>query len=257
MTTTFGRVNILGVCVHDVNMDSAVSYFFDLIEKNRRGYVCVTGVHGVVESQKNESLRNIHNQSLLTVPDGMPTVWVGRWRGHKQMGRVYGPDMMRKVCKQSVKTGATHFLYGGVPGVAEEMKNKLEERFPGIKVVGTYSPPFRPLNAEEESELKELVAQLKPDFFWVGLSTPKQEAFMAEHVNKLDARIMLGVGAAFDIHSGRQSDAPRWIKRSGLQWFFRLCQNPKRLWKRYFTIVPKFLWLILLQELGVRKWKMF
>ena len=245
------RCDILGVGVHAVAMDSALRIVEQAIQARRKGYVCFTGVHGIMESQKDPELRHILNSSMLNAPDGMPTVWVGRWHGHASMRRVYGPDFMVDLCRLSAKKGYTHFLYGGVPGVAEELRNSLTVRFPALQIVGTCTPPFRPLNSGERAELKAQVAACKPDVFWVGLSTPKQEHFMAEFLNQLDVTVMCGVGAAFDIHSGRRKDAPAWIKRIGMQWFHRMLQEPRRLGKRYLINNPRFVVRILAQALGV------
>lgn len=236
------RVNVLGVGISVLNLESAVAALADALKTGRRGYVCVTGVHGVMESQSDDALRQIHNRSLLTTPDGMPMVWMGRLAGHRTMGRVYGPDLMERVFEWSRTGGATHYFYGGNVGVAEELKARLETRFPGIRIVGTYTPPFRPLTEAELTALSADVARLRPDFLWVGLSTPKQERFMAEHVHTLDARIFVGVGAAFDFFAGRVQQAPRWIQRSGFEWLYRLTRDFKRLWPRYSRIVPLFLW---------------
>jgi len=248
------RVNILGVGVHAIDMDQALDAVCSAIEDGRKGYICVTGVHGIMEAQTDPSLRAILNQSLLTTPDGMPTVWVGRLRGFSGMSRVFGPDLMLETCKISIDRGYTHFLYGGAPGVAEDLEKSLLRRFPGLKIVGTFTPPFRPLNAEEEASLRLRVASLRPDFFWVGLSTPKQERFMAQFLPKLDTKLMVGVGAAFDVHTGRIQDAPDWVKSSGLQWFHRLCQEPQRLWKRYLINNPKFVVKMAGQLSGLTKY---
>jgi N-acetylglucosaminyldiphosphoundecaprenol N-acetyl-beta-D-mannosaminyltransferase len=164
--------------------------------------------------------------------------------------------LMLRVCELSVARGFPHFFYGGAPGVAEELKRRLEKRFPGLKVVGTYSPPFRPLTGEEEQALARQVRQLKPDIFWVGLSTPKQEKFMARYWKELDATLFFGVGAAFDFHAGRVRQAPRWMQRSGLEWFFRLCCEPRRLWKRYLKNNPLFLWRALCQLTRLKKYNL-
>jgi N-acetylglucosaminyldiphosphoundecaprenol N-acetyl-beta-D-mannosaminyltransferase len=148
----------------------------------------------------------------------------------------------------------THFFYGGAPGVADALKAAMQKRFPGVNITGTYCPPFRPLNPEEEQELSAMVAEKKPDLFWVGLSTPKQEKFMAAYLAKLDTTVMFGVGAAFDFHTGRMAEAPRWMMRCGLQWLHRLCSDPKRLWKRYGVIVPTYLFRIFLQRTGLKKY---
>lgn len=250
------RANILGVGVDAIDLGMAVERLLGAADAGERGYVCVTGVHGIMEAQKDPELRGILNGSLLTTPDGMPTVWIGRAQGHGWMRRVYGPDLMLALCERTAKTGHTHFLYGGAPGVAEELRRRLVARFPGLRVVGTYTPPFRPLEADEEAALAEQVAAASPDFFWVGLSTPKQERFMARYCGRLETRVMLGVGAAFDMHSGRVRQAPRWMQRSGLEWFYRLCQEPRRLYKRYLVNNPKFVYHIALQLLGIKRYEL-
>jgi len=234
------RVNVLGVGLSAINLDSAVAIAGQALEQRTKGYVCVTGVHGVSEAQEDEALRSILNQAFLNTPDGMPMVWMGRLQGYSEMGRVYGPDLMLRLCEYTASRGFTHFLYGGGPGVASALKWRLEQGFPGLNVVGTWTPPFRPLTSEEEKELASLVSRLKPDVFWVGLSTPKQERFMAEHWKRLDATLFLGVGAAFDFHTGRVRQAPRCMQRSGLEWLFRLACEPRRLWKRYLKNNPLF-----------------
>jgi N-acetylglucosaminyldiphosphoundecaprenol N-acetyl-beta-D-mannosaminyltransferase len=248
------RVNVLGVGVHAINMRQALAVFQIALEGRRKGYVCVTGVHGIMEAQKNPEFQAILNRSLLTTPDGVPTVWVGRWQGHSQMQRVFGPDLMLEVCAMSVGKGYTHFLYGGADGVAEQLGASLQGRFPGLRIVGTYTPPFRPLNDTEKEDLCARVSKVKPDIFWVGLSTPKQERFMSEYLPQLDTRVMVGVGAAFDVHTGRIQDAPAWMKSAGLQWLHRLGQEPRRLWKRYLYNNPRFVLKIASQILGLSKY---
>lgn len=246
-------VSILGVKVHATDMDRALARVESALATGDKGYVCVTGVQGVMEAQSDSNLKRIINGALLTIPDGRPTVWVGWLRGFLKMRQVTGPTMMLRLCALSAEKGYTHFFFGGNDGVAEQLKQSLTQRFPGMKVVGTYTPPFRPLNAEEEAELIRMVAETKPDFFWVGLSTPKQERFMDQYVSKLDAKLMFGVGAAFDIHTGRIKDAPYWMKLTGVQWMHRIYQDPKRLWKRYLVNNPKFVYQITLELLGIGK----
>lgn len=245
------RANILGIGVSAINMEDALDLIESRLANGEKGYICVTGVHGIMEAQRDAAFRRILNASFLTTPDGMPTVWVGKLQGHPSMARVYGPDLMSELCKRSQRPRLTHFLYGGHPGVAERLGAVLSAKFPGIRIVGSFTPPFRKLNVQEEEELLRLTARLKPDIFWVGLSTPKQERFMAEFLSKLDVRLMVGVGAAFDILTGEIRDAPRWIKRAGLQWLHRLSQEPSRLWKRYLLNNPKFIWKIALQLSGL------
>jgi N-acetylglucosaminyldiphosphoundecaprenol N-acetyl-beta-D-mannosaminyltransferase len=243
------RFQVLGTGVSITNMSDTLATLEKWVTAGAKQYVCVTTVHGVMESYHDPQLREIHNNSGLTVPDGMPLVWAGKIYGNQQVGRVYGPDLMLEVCRISVKRNFTHFLYGGNVGVAEKLKDNLEKRFPGIAIVGTFTPPFRPLSAQEQEDLKRQVAGCRPDFFWVGLSTPKQERFIYHYLPQLETRVMLGVGAAFDIHAGRFNDAPDWIKTSGMQWFYRLCLEPRRLWRRYLIHNSVFVRKILKQLL--------
>jgi N-acetylglucosaminyldiphosphoundecaprenol N-acetyl-beta-D-mannosaminyltransferase len=254
--TKEARANVLGVGVHAVDLPRAIELIESALLKRQRGYVCVTSVHGVMEAQRDPEFRGILDRALLVAPDGMPTVWVGKAQGLEQIDRVFGPDLMSEVCRRSVEKNFTHFLYGGKPGVAEELRSELEQWFPDIQIVGTFTPPFRPLLANEQADLEDLVVRLKPDVIWVGLSTPKQERFMSEFISRLPCGVMIGVGAAFDIHTGRLKDAPDWVKSAGLQWLHRLWQEPSRLWKRYLVNNACFLWRIFLQFSGLRRYKL-
>jgi N-acetylglucosaminyldiphosphoundecaprenol N-acetyl-beta-D-mannosaminyltransferase len=247
-------VNVLGVGISAINMDLALEAIAGALERREKGYICVTGVHGVSVAQSDEGFRQILNRAFLCTPDGTPLVWVGRWQGRKEMGRVYGPDLMLAVLELSEKKGYRHFFYGGANGVAKALREQLGKRFPRLQIAGTYEPPFRPLNAEEEAELMKLIQDARPDMMWVGLSTPKQEKFMAEYLGKLDVTLMAGVGAAFDYHAGRARQAPRWMQRSGMEWLFRLGCEPRRLWKRYLKNNPLFLIRIFCQCTGLRKY---
>jgi len=234
-------------------MNRAVDLAERWIATRKCAYICVTGVHGVMEAQSNANLRRVLNAAFINAPDGMPMSWIGWLQGHRQMDRVYGPDFMANVCRLSVGRGYRHYLYGGQPGVAQQLKDALESRFPGIQVVGTWTPPFRNLTQDEELDLLNDVWNAKPDIVWVGLSTPKQECFMAEYVGKLRVPLLVGVGAAFDFHTGRLRESPAWVKRAGFQWLHRLLQDPGRLWKRYLLNNPVFLWRIALQLLKQRR----
>ena len=227
-----------------VDISSTVHRLLEAVSENRSGYVCVTGVHGIIEARDDPRLQSILNNAFLCVPDGMPTVWMGRLQGHKTMRRVYGPDLMLAMMEATQEMNVRHFFYGGSSGVAEELKANLKKQFSGIQIVGTYSPPFRPLDPNESLHLQNLISTSQPHIFWVGLSTPKQELFMAEFLPQLDTCLMIGVGAAFDFHTGRVRQAPLWIRQNGLEWLFRLVQEPKRLWRRYLKIVPRFIWLV-------------
>jgi N-acetylglucosaminyldiphosphoundecaprenol N-acetyl-beta-D-mannosaminyltransferase len=248
------RANVLGVGISVLNLRTALEAITNAVRDRTRGYVCVTGVHGVMEAQRDGTLREILNRAFLNTPDGMPMVWAGRMHGHRDMGRVYGPDLMLEVCAWSEGSGCRHFFYGGAPGVAEVLRDRLKTLFPKLQVAGCYTPPFRALNPEEEQELQEIVRAAKPDILWVGLSTPKQEKFMAEFLPRLEVTLMVGVGAAFDFHAGRVRQAPRWMQRNGLEWFHRLCQEPRRLAGRYFRNNPLFVLKITAQFLGLKKY---
>jgi N-acetylglucosaminyldiphosphoundecaprenol N-acetyl-beta-D-mannosaminyltransferase len=248
------RVNVLGVGVSAINLALAETIVAQALDTKTKGYICVTGVHGVSEAQHEPAFRHILNQAFLNTPDGMPMVWMGHLQGFSHMGRVYGPDLMLLLCTLSEKRGYSHFFYGGAPGVAEELSRKLRERFPQLKVAGIYTPPFRALNEGEERDLISQVTAAKPDLFWVGLSTPKQEKFMAQYLGRLEATLFIGVGAAFDFHAGRVRQAPRWMQRSGLEWSFRLICEPRRLWKRYLKNNPLFVARAFLQLAGLRKY---
>jgi N-acetylglucosaminyldiphosphoundecaprenol N-acetyl-beta-D-mannosaminyltransferase len=250
------RANVLGVGVHAVNLRTAIEFVETSVASGRRGYICVTGVHGVMEANRSSRFREVLDRALLILPDGMPTVWVGRFQKHSTMRRVFGPEFMALMCARAPINGFRHFLYGGTVGVAEQLKANLCQRFTGIKIVGTYTPPFRALNGGEQNHLRDVVASVKPDIIWVGLSTPKQEQFMAEMIDVLDCKLMIGVGAAFDIHTHRIKDAPKWVKNAGLQWLHRLCQEPTRLWRRYLINNSTFLWYLGLQISGLQRFEL-
>jgi N-acetylglucosaminyldiphosphoundecaprenol N-acetyl-beta-D-mannosaminyltransferase len=234
------RVDVLGVGVSVIDMPAAVAEIERWIDSREHHYVCVTGVHGVMESQRDPELRAIHNASGLTTPDGMPMVWAGRWAGASGIERVYGPDLTLALAELAARRGWRSYFYGGKAGVAEDFARSLEARFPGFRTVGAESPPFRPLTAEEDEQVVARLNAAQPDLVWVGLSTPKQERWMAAHVGRLTAPALLGVGAAFDIVAGTLAQAPRWMQRSGLEWLYRLYREPRRLWRRYLSNNPRF-----------------
>lgn len=245
---------VLGVRVHAVKTEEAVAEMQRRIASGSQGsYVAVTGMHGLSESRKDSRFREILNRAFLVVPDGMPLVWLARIHHIPLAHRVCGSELMESFCQ---KTGPKfrHFFYGGAPGVAEDLSAKLAAQF-GIVVAGTYTPPFRPLTPDEVSEVQARVKETVPDILWVGLSTPKQEKWMAEIGPRLQVPLMAGVGAAFDMNSGRLSRAPHWMQVSGLEWLYRLLQEPARLWKRYLVIIPEAAWDVSLELLGLRKFE--
>jgi N-acetylglucosaminyldiphosphoundecaprenol N-acetyl-beta-D-mannosaminyltransferase len=248
------RVNVLGVGISPLTRAQALETIEDWIARGERQYVCVSGIHGVMESQRDERLRAIHNAAGMVTPDGMPLVWLSRMRGFKFVERVYGPDLLLACCQRSVSTGYRHFFYGGATGVPERLIERLQSRFPGLQIVGCYSPPFRALSADEDAEVIRRINAARPDLVWVGLSTPKQERWMSEHRDRLTAPVLVGVGAAFDFHAGLKRQAPRWMQHSGLEWLFRLLSEPRRLWRRYLRNNPLFVWHVVLQSLRLKQY---
>jgi N-acetylglucosaminyldiphosphoundecaprenol N-acetyl-beta-D-mannosaminyltransferase len=248
------RFNVLGTGVSALSLAQARDLVLAARGRAKLGYVCFGTTHGLGEARRDPALRAIFTRSYLTTPDGMPLVWFGRRQGHPEITRVYGPDLMLAVCDAGRTTGLRHYFYGGAPGVAEQLREKLAARFPGLEVVGTFAPPFRPLTADEFATLRDDVAAKKPDLVWVGLSTPKQERFMAKAWPDLEAALLLGVGAAFDFHSGRVAQAPRWMQRGGLEWLFRLCVEPRRLARRYFVYNTLFLLRAFAQLTGLKNY---
>lgn len=234
------RVDLLGVGVSAITMDIAVREITGWIVSGRRHYVCVTGVHGIMEAQRDPELLEIYRRSGLTTPDGMPLVWASHWAGASHVDRVYGPDLMLELCARAADRGWRSFFYGGKPGVAELLAERLAARFPGLIVAGTESPPFRELSPEEDAAAVERINAARPDIVWVGLGTPKQERWMAAHTDRVLAPALIGVGAAFDIHAGLLPQAPRWMQRSGAEWLYRLAREPRRLWRRYLSNNPRF-----------------
>lgn len=235
-------------------MDIALATISRWIEARTPNYVCVTPVHSVMECYKDETVRAIYNQAGLVTPDGMPLVWLVRHHGHRQAGRVYGPDLMLALCEHSLVHGYRHYFYGGEVGVAAQLADTLCSRSPGLQVAGTYTPPFRELCPAEDDDVVKQINATQPDIVWVCLSVPQQERWMAAHLGKLTAPVLIGVGAAFDFHTGRKRQAPRWMQHSGLEWAFRLAAEPKRLWRRYVLGNPHFVYALFLQMTGLRRY---
>jgi N-acetylglucosaminyldiphosphoundecaprenol N-acetyl-beta-D-mannosaminyltransferase len=243
--SSIDRVDVLGVGISAIDMDLAVAEITRWIDEGEHHYVCVTGVHGVMESQRDPDLARIHNESGLTTPDGMPMVWSAHWAGAKEVQRVYGPDLMLALCERAADRGWKLYFYGGKEGVPELLETRLTQRFPGLEVVGTYSPPFRDLTDDEEEEIARRINDSAPDLVFVGLSTPKQERWASRNLDRLGANAVLAVGAAFDFHAGLVPQAPPWMQRSGLEWLYRLLREPRRLWRRYLRNNPTFVVAVL------------
>jgi N-acetylglucosaminyldiphosphoundecaprenol N-acetyl-beta-D-mannosaminyltransferase len=245
--------NVLGVRVSAVNLESATGLIEKAIEDRRKEYVCVRDAHGVVRCQKDPELRSIHNRAFLVTPDGMPLVWALRHAGYAESDRVYGPDLMLSVFDAGSSKGLRHFLYGATAETLGQLQTRLLAKYPQARIVGSYAPPFRQLSMQEETDIADRLNRSGADIIWVGLSSPKQELWMARMRERLDAPMLIGVGAAFDFHAGLKRQAPRIIQRSGFEWAFRLLCEPRRLWRRYALVVPTFISLTAFQRLGLRK----
>jgi len=249
------RTNVLGVGISVVNLGQTLDAIDTWLSLRQPNYICFTPAHSVMDCYHDPALRRIFNASGLTTPDGMSIVWIVRRRGYRDVGRVYGPDLMLACCERFLGQRCRHFLYGGRADEIGSLRSRLEERFPGLAVAGTYSPPFGPMTPEEDRQVVQKINSSGADIVWVGIGSPKQERWMADHLGRLDAPVMAGVGATFDFLSGRKPQAPRWIQRSGFEWLFRLATEPRRLWPRYRRY-PLFVLLVLAQELGLRKFPM-
>jgi len=248
------RTNILGVGVSAITMQLATAAIEGWIAQRERQYVCVTNVHVVMECQRDPALRRVLNQAGMVTPDGMPLVWVSRMYGQKQVRRVYGPDLLLEMCAISAQKGYRSYFYGGAEGVPDLLASKMTARFPGLQIVGFESPPFRKLTPEEDQAAVDRINRARPDLLWVGLGAPKQEHWLAAHLGRVEAPVMLGVGAAFDFHAGNKKQAPHWLQNAGLEWAFRFASEPRRLWKRYLLYNPWFVGLVLLQSLGLKRY---
>ncbi len=244
------RYNVLGVGVSALSLARARDLIVGARGAKNLGYVCLCTVNGLGEARADPGFRRIFNESWLTTPDGMPLVWMGP----PGVERVYGPDLMLAVCDAGRSVGLRHYLYGGKAGVAGDLAASLSARFPGLLVVGAFTPPFRELDDSEMERLRSEIAGSRPDIVWVGLGTPKQERFMAGPGRMLDAALMVGVGAAFDFLSGRVRQAPRWMQRAGLEWLFRLCMEPARLGPRYLRTNSMFILRLAAQKLRIREY---
>lgn len=227
------RVNILGVNVNAANLSEAVATLEQWREEKRREYVCCVSVHGVVTAQRDPVIHRALNGSGFSTTDGMPLAWWCRRAGHSYAQRVPGSEVLGAMCALGAERGHRHYFYGGSPHVLKLLVEGLQRQYPGLVIAGSHSPPFRALTPEEDAADVAAINEANPDFVWVGLGMPKQERWMAEHVGKINATALLGVGAAFDFWAGTKPRAPRWMQQSGLEWAFRLASEPRRLAHRY------------------------
>lgn len=247
--TQIRRHSILGVPVSVVDMPSALATLGSWIAAKQARYICASDVHSVMRAQEEDRHMAALIQADMVLPDGMPLTWVARMRGETAMQRVSGPDFMLAAMERSQTTGWRHYFYGGADGVAGLLAQTLSENYPGLNVVGTAAPPFRPLTADETADAVAQIRSAKPDIVWVGLGCPKQERWMMEHLGALDGVVLVGVGAAFDFHTGRVKRAPLWMRRRGFEWLHRLISEPARLWQRYLIQAPRFVVFTILETL--------
>ena len=246
------RARVVSLSVNVCNHESVIEDIAELVEKGNGGYVCVSTVHMVMESYDDKEYGTKVNNADLVIPDGMPIVWMQKLQGNKDSARVRGNDLMVKLCdfaeKKSLKVG----FYGGRQEVIYKIAKRAAKDFPKLQIAYAYSPPFRPLSEAEDAEIIKNIRESGVQILFVGLGCPKQEIWMARHKNKLSA-VMIGVGAAFDFYAGNIKESPRWMGNLGLEWLYRLMQEPKRLWRRYLILNPRFIWLAAMQLLGFKK----
>jgi N-acetylglucosaminyldiphosphoundecaprenol N-acetyl-beta-D-mannosaminyltransferase len=233
---------VLGVPLALTDYERTMDWIDAMVASGEKGYATAAAVHLVMVAQEDERTRRAVEAATLVVPDGQPLVWALRSLGHEHASRVYGPDLMAKYCERSATTGTKMYLYGGRnQGALVELALRLRRRFPGLKIVGGYSPPFRPLTEDERDWVVKDIARTGADVVWVGTGQPKQEIWMHEMREAIDAPMLIGVGAAFDFHAGLVPQAPPYLQDVGLEWMFRLAQEPRRLWKRYLRYNPRFI----------------
>jgi len=234
-------VTILGVPVSQVTLAAAVRTIVLWTRRRQAEYVCIRDVHGLILATKDPELMRIHRSAGMVTPDGMPLVWLSRLRAAHKTSRVCGSDLMDALCQAGQRLGLRHYFYGGKPGVAESMIENLKTKYPQMCVAGYFCPPFHALTEADDQEVVDRINQARAQIVWVGLSTPKQDFWMRDHAGRIEGATLIGVGAAFDFQSGAIARAPQWMQKSGLEWFYRLASEPRRLWRRYFVAVPLFL----------------
>jgi N-acetylglucosaminyldiphosphoundecaprenol N-acetyl-beta-D-mannosaminyltransferase len=248
------RAPVLGVPLALTDYERTLDWIDAAVESGHRGYICVAATHTVMAAREDDELRSAVLRADLTVPDGQPLVWALNLLGHRLDDRVYGPDLMDRACARAVATGQRFYLYGGRnQGALAQLARNLRLRHPGLRIVGGHVPPFRELTAEEEAAVVADIDRSRADVVWVGIGVPKQEKWMARMRDRVDAPVLIGVGAAFDFHAGLIPQAPDWMQRLGLEWAFRLAQEPRRLWRRYLRYNPRFVWGFARQYLRHRR----
>ena len=238
-------MDILGVKVTITNLASACETISGWVHSRQKTYVCVAPVSTIVDCQRDMQYKEIVNNAGMTTPDGMPLVWLGKIRGEKVIERTYGPDLMLRLCQVSQEKGYRHYFYGGSPETIQLLSRRLKDQFPKLNIVGSYSPPFRDIRGQESEDVLKHIDSTNPDILWVGLGSPKQDYWMHQHRSRLNVPVMIGIGAAFDFLAGTKRQAPAWMRRCGLEWFFRFLCEPRRLWRRYLIGNTQFIYLLI------------
>ncbi|MBP9855311.1 MAG: WecB/TagA/CpsF family glycosyltransferase [Candidatus Omnitrophica bacterium] len=243
------KINILGVQVADTDISKTTQFVQQAIKDQTKAYICFATASTLVDCQNNSAYRDIINNAGMVVPDGIPLVWMGRIKGSHTIQRTCGPDFLPEFCRISQDMGYRHFFFGGVEDTLKQLMANLKTKYPALQIAGYYSPGLRKVGQMEEAKLVDQMNSTKADVLWVGLGSPKQDIWMANHRSLLNIPILFGVGAAFDFLSGQKKRAPNWMKRCGLEWFYRLCSEPQRLWKRYLLGNIKFIYYLIKKEL--------
>ncbi len=245
------RVRVVSLLPNVCNHESAIKEIAELVKNGKGGYVCFSTVHMVMESYDNPEYGSKVNNANLIITDGMPLVWMQKLQGAKNASRVRANDLMIMLCQYAEKNGLSVSFYGGKQEVIDAILERAKKELPKLKIAYAFSPPFRPLTSEEDADVTAKISEAKPDVLFMGLGCPKQENWMAAHKDELRT-VMLGVGASFDFYAGNVKESPEWMGKFGLEWLFRLAQEPKRLCRRYLILNPRFMWLAILQLLGLK-----
>ena len=246
------KVTALGIGISAVNMEVAVDIIVGWMKNRIHRSATFAAVHSIVDAQNEPDAKLAMQQSDLCVPDGVPLVWLLKLSGKDKVSRVFGPDLMLKVSERMAEDGLSAFYYGGTQEAVTELAQQMEQRFPGIHTSGTYSPPFRELSDEEENAVVSRINDADADIVWIGLGSPRQERWVMRFRSRLDTPVIAAVGAAFDYNTGRLRRAPRWMQKCGLEWLYRLIQEPRRLWRRYFRNNPLFIFHLFCEKTGIR-----
>lgn len=252
LSTINDRVRVVSLWPNICDHESAIQIVDALVREGGGGYVCFSTVHMVMESHYDPAYAAQVNGADLIIPDGMPVVWMQKFQGRRAAARVRANDLMIMLCSHAEKSGLKVGFYGGKPEVIDAIKERAAVDFPALQIVYAHSPPFRPLTDSEDAEITVEIDEAAPDILFVGLGCPKQETWMATHKDRLNC-VMLGVGASFDFYAGNVKESPAWLGKLGLEWLYRLTQEPQRLWRRYLILNPCFMWLAIMQLLKPKR----